>query len=414
MARVSRRRFLGSVGTVGAGLVLTAGAVGFGRIDSASSEVMSTVPFDGEHQAGIATAAQERLFIAAFDLTTSDRTQVSALLQTWTVAARKMCLGQPVGDVARSALVPPIDTGEAFDLPAGNLTITFGFGPSFFGQDDHDRFGLKDSRPATLIDLPAFAGDELDPDRCGGDLIIQACADDAQVTFHAVRNLARLARGMAIIRWSQLGFGRTSSTSETQATPRNLMGFKDGTNNIKAEEADVMNEQVWVGPADDPAWMNDGTYMVARRIRMLIEVWDRSGLADQEQTFGREKVTGAPIGKTNEFDTVDLSARDSSGKLLVPTGAHIRLANHAMVAGARILRRGYSFTDGMDTRTGQLDAGLFFICFQRDPERQFVAIQRNLAGDHLNEYVKHNGSAIFAIPPGVDAEGYWGQALIEG
>jgi deferrochelatase/peroxidase EfeB len=413
MARVSRRRFLGSIGAAGAGLALTAGAVGFGRVESASGEPMGLVPFDGEHQAGIATPAQERLFIAAFDLTTSDRSAVRDLLQTWTDAARRMSTGQPVGAVDGSALLPPVDTGEAIGLPAANLTLTFGFGPSFFERDSKDRFGLKAARPSALIDLPAFAGDELDPTRCGGDLVVQACAEDAQVTFHAVRNLARLARGKAVIRWSQLGFGRTSSTSQAQETPRNLMGFKDGTNNIKAEETDLMREHVWVGPYEQPVWMRGGTYMVVRRIRMLIEVWDRSGLADQEQTFGRDKVSGAPIGTRNEFDTVDLSAHDATGNLRIPEHAHIRLANHGSVDGARILRRGYSFTDGMDARSGQLDAGLFFICFQRDPERQFVAIQRNLATDKLNEYIKHTGSAIFAIPPGVQPGEYWGQALID-
>ncbi|MGA7672255.1 MAG: iron uptake transporter deferrochelatase/peroxidase subunit [Nitrolancea sp.] len=414
MARVSRRKFLGSLGATGAGLALTAGTIGFGRVESAAGVPAALVPFDGPHQAGIATSEQERLFIAAFDLTTNDREQVKSLLRTWTDAARRMCLGHPVGPVAETSLTPPQDTGEALGLSPANLTVTFGVGPTFFEKEGVDRFGLKSERPSALIDLPAFAGDLLDTNRCGGDLIIQACADDAQVTFHAVRNLARQARGLAVIRWSQLGFGRTSSTSEEQATPRNLMGFKDGTNNIKAEEIDVMNEQVWVGPGDGPAWMRGGTYMVARRIRMLIEVWDRSGLADQEQTFGHEKVSGAPIGKKDEFETVDLSARDSSGYLRIPMDAHIRLANHGMVGGARILRRGYSFTDGMDTRTGQLDAGLFFICFQRDPERGFVAIQRNLASDKLNEYIQHNGSAIFAIPPGVDGNGYWGQTLVEG
>jgi deferrochelatase/peroxidase EfeB len=409
MARVSRRRFLGSLGAAGAGIALTTGTVGFGNASHEVEAAPAIVLFEGTHQAGIGTPAQERMFTAAFDLTTNRPDDVLAMLKNWTKAARRMCAGEPAGPVSGSPYLPPADTGEAIGLSAANLTVTVGFGPGFF-----DKVGLQGARPAALIDLPTFAGDELDPDRSGGDVIVQACADDAQVTFHAIHNLARIARGVAVIRWSQLGFGRTSSTSRTQETPRNLMGFKDGTNNIKTEDDDLMREHVWVGSDDQPAWMRDGTYMVARRIRMLIEVWDRSSLADQEQTFGRDKVTGAPLGQSGEFTTVDLDARDAQGDPVIPERAHIRLASHTTLNGIRILRRGYSFADGMDIHTGQLDTGLFFICFQRDPASQFVPLQRNLARDNLNEYIKHTGSGIYAIPPGVQPGGYWGQTLFEG
>ena len=243
---------------------------------------------------------------------------------------------------------------------------------------------------------------------------MQACADDPQVAFHAVRNLARIGRGSVVMRWSQLGFGRTSTTSRAQATPRNLMGFKDGTNNIRAEDTAAMRRHVWVGAGDDPAWMRDGTFMVTRRIRMLIEVWDRASLADQQDTIGRLKTSGAPIGGERESDEADLSAKRAGGEPRIPVDAHIRLAAPQANGGERILRRGYSFTDGMDTELGQLDAGLFFICFQRDPFKQFVAIQRRLgSNDALNEYIKHTSSAVFAVPPGVRPGGYVAQGLFE-
>jgi deferrochelatase/peroxidase EfeB len=213
------------------------------------------------------------------------------------------------------------------------------------------------------------------------------------------------------MRWSQIGFGRTSSTSKAQETPRNLMGFKDGTNNVKAEDGDLMDGYVWVQPGDGPAWMRDGTYVVARRIRMLIEVWDRSSLNDQEQTIGRHRLSGAPIGSEDEFDPVDLEATDTDGKPLIPTDSHVRLSR---APDEKILRRGYSFTDGMDSKRGQLDAGLFFISFQRDPQKQFVPLQRRLAeNDALNEYIAHTGSALFAIPPGAQQDGYVGETLFE-
>src|SRR5262249_21595195 len=181
-------------------------------------------------------------------------------------------------------------------------------------------------RPAALCELPAFGDDALDPATSGGDLCVQACADDPQVAFHAVRNLARRGRGGVVMRWSQLGSGRTSSTSRAQDTPRNLMGFKDGTNNITLEDTAGPERHVWVRAASGPTWLTGGTYLVARRVRMLIEVWDRSTLADQESTIGRSKTSGAPLGGTDEFDEVDRGARYPDGKPVVPIDAHVRLA----------------------------------------------------------------------------------------
>lgn len=365
------------------------------------------VPFDGPHQAGIVTPAPDRLAFAAFDVTTTSRDDLQALLRTWTAAARRMTQGLPAGDVGGDAAAPPEDTGEALGLPAASLTVTLGLGRSLFD----DRFGLAPRRPAALIDLPALPGDDLDPSLSGGDLCLQACSDDPQVSFHAVRDLGRLGRGMVALRWFQLGFGRTASTSSAQVTPRNLMGFKDGTDNIVAEDQAAVDRHVWVAHADQP-WMRGGSYLVARRIRMRIESWDRTSLGEQEAVFGRHKVTGAPMGGAAEHDAVDLAATDAEGAPLIPASAHIRLAAPSTNDGARILRRGYSFTDGIDPVTGELDAGLFFICFQRDPAAGFVAIQRRLAAsDALNEYIRHTGSALFACPPGTSPDGWWARGL---
>ena len=169
------------------------------------------------------------------------------------------------------------------------------------------------------------------------------------------------------MRWSQLGFGRTSSTTTAQATPRNLMGFKDGTNNIKSEDGAEMNAFVWVGDETDQPWMRGGSYLVSRRIRMLIESWDADYLADQERVFGRVKDTGAPLSGTKEFDPVNLEATKGGRQPVIPADAHIRLAAPATNGGQKILRRGYSYTDGTDPATGQLDAGLFFIAYPEGP-----------------------------------------------
>ncbi len=429
---VSRRRLLGaSAGAALAGVVAgtaggyaasqahaadaptTSGPAGAAGTGSGSAALDAAVDFHGAHQAGIVTPAQDRMHFVALDVVTTDRAQLVDLLKKWTRAAERMTAGAeaaPGGTVGGGPYGVPEDTGEAYGLPASGLTLTLGFGPSLFD----DRFGLSDRKPAALEKLPAFRGDQLEAARSDGDLCIQACANDPQVAVHAIRNLIRLGFGVVSVRWSQLGFGRTSSTSTTQATARNMFGFKDGTANLKAEDPTAINEHVWVAPADVPgasSWMAGGSYLVARRIRMHIEVWDRSTLQDQEQTIGRSKATGAPLGQTAEFDQVDFAKLGSDGQPAIPPTSHVSLAHSAHLDGVQILRRGYNFTDGTDG-VGHLDAGLFFIAFVRSPATQFVPMQRALAeNDQLNEYIEHNGSAVFACPSGVTEGSYWGAAL---
>lgn len=216
---------------------------------------------------------------------------------------------------------------------------------------------------------------------------------------------------MATLRWSQQGFGRTSSTSRDQPTPRNLMGFKDGTNNVRAEDEVEMNEHIWVQPGDGSAWMEGGTYMVVRRIQMLLDVWDATSLEGQERAVSREKVSGAPLGQESEYDPVDLKVKEN-GESAIPADAHICLASPDLNGGKRVLRRGFSYTEPSQAGSGQLDAGLFFISFQRDPQRQFVPIQRRLAAnDALSRHLLHTGSGLFACPPGVRPGGFIGEGL---
>jgi deferrochelatase/peroxidase EfeB len=369
--------------------------------------VQRRVEFHGAHQAGIATPVQGHLHFASFDVTTTDRTALAALLQDWTAAARDVTADRRIGGrTAASRLAPPTDTGEAVGLDAANLTLTVGFGPSLFD----DRFGLAGSRPAALVDLPAFPGDTLDPAICGGDLAVQACSDDPQVAVHAVRNLTRIAAGRAAVRWAQLGFGKASSTDATAPTPRNLFGFKDGTANIAGDDDAALRRHVWVGPDDDPVggWLSGGSYLVARRIRMTIETWDRSPLAEQERLVGRTKARGAPLGASHEdgheHDPVDVAR--------LPADSHVRLAHPSQHGGVRMLRRGFNFVDGSDG-LGHLDAGLFFLAYQRDPRTAFVPVQRSLAAhDAMGEYLRHTWSSLWACPPGVGPGEWWGQTLL--
>jgi len=410
MSPLSRRRLLSAAGVGAAGLGLGGAGylVGQETAEASSGSGTGSVEFHGEHQAGIDTPAQDRLHFAAFDLVEDDPRALRKLLEAWSTAAAEMTRGELVGDVNALPVAPPDDTGETVGLLPAALTVTFGFGPTIF---ERPALGLGARRPAALKPLPPLPGDELNPGESGGDLCVQACSDDPQVAFHAIRNLARIGRGTVVMRWSQLGFGRTATTSRSQDTPRNLMGMKDGTANIRAEDTAAMGRFVWVGNESDQSWMRGGSYMVTRRIRMLLEVWDRASLEDQEQTIGRRKYSGAPLTGTQEFDRLDLEA-EKNGKPVIAEDAHVRLASATLNDGERILRRGYSFTDGVDESLGELEAGLFFICFQRDPVKQFVPIQRRLGQfDALNEYIKHVGSAVFAVPPGTHPGGYVGEGL---
>ncbi|WP_205474311.1 iron uptake transporter deferrochelatase/peroxidase subunit [Nocardioides sp. SYSU D00038] len=414
--RISRRGLLGG-GVAAAGV---AGAFVAGRATEPEPGPAATplaYAFRGAHQAGIVTPAQDRLHFAAFDVRTDDRSELVALLEAWTEAADRMTRGLPagpVGPVEGATNLPPDDTGEAIGLPASGLTITFGFGPGLFRDaEGHDRFGLADRQPRALRTLPHFPADALDPARSYGDLCVQACANDPQVAVHAIRNLARIGFGTVAVRWSQLGFGRTSTTSVNQDTPRNLFGFKDGTMNVKAEETEALDRHVWVAPEDDPraTWLAGGSYLVARRFNMTIEVWDRQPLGDQEAFVGRTKGSGAPLSGGTEHDQPDLEMPGSNDQPVVPVDAHVRLVHPDQHGGARMLRRGYNFVDGTDA-LGALDAGLFFLAYVRDPDTHFIPIQNAMArSDALMEYLKVTGSALFAVPPGAAAGEHVGQAL---
>jgi deferrochelatase/peroxidase EfeB len=415
---VSRRRLLGYAGagaTLGAAGF--AGGVGTARAVESGSDPAAPDrhPFHGTHQAGIVTPAQERMHFAAFDVTATSRAELIVLLRAWTAAAAAMTHGRPVGGGAPLPYdAPPADTGEATGLPPANLTLTFGFGPSLF-RDEHgrDRFGIADRQPAALRRLPHFPGDRLAAERSDGDLCVQACADDSQVAVHAIRNLSRIAFGTAAMRWSQLGFGRTSSTSTGQQTPRNLFGFKDGTANLKAEQPALVDEHVWVGAHDDPRapWLGGGSFLVARRINMTIESWDRTSLSEQERVVGRDRSAGAPMSGGTELSSPDFSAKGSDGQPLIATDAHVRLTHPSRNRGVRLLRRGYNFTDGNDA-LGRLDAGLFFIAYVRDPDKQYIPMQTRLSReDGMREYLTHTGSGLFAAPPGVRQGGFVGETL---
>jgi deferrochelatase/peroxidase EfeB len=403
---VSRRRFL-AAGGVAAVSALTACATAEPTAPTSDTActVAEPVAFFGAHQAGITTPQQQHLRFSAFDLRVDNQRELVELLLAWSALAARLTSGdRPTAnpDPARR------DTGEAEALAPGRLTITFGFGPGLFESDGEDRLGLADRRPPALRALPTFGADALEPARGDGDLAVQICCDDPQVAFHAFHALSNAARGVAEPRWLQSGFlgARTG-----RSTPRNLLGFKDGSRNLTPTDATATRRHLWADAVDGAPWMAGGTYLVARRIRTVLDVWDATSTEGQEVTIGRRKQSGAPLTGRREQDVPDFHPTTTNGPV-IPADAHIRLAAPEQNAGAQILRRSYNYDDGIDRDTAQVDAGLFFVCFQRNPETQFVAIQRRLAAnDALSQHLIHTASAVFACPPGAHPGGYVGQGL---
>ncbi|SEK68917.1 iron uptake transporter deferrochelatase/peroxidase subunit [Streptacidiphilus jiangxiensis] len=407
---LSRRRLLGAAGAGGAaGLALGAG--GYALVGQRSAPAAAaapalgaaSVPFHGPHQAGIVEPMQSALHATAFDLTPgTGRPGLTALMKRWSAAAAAMAEGR----------TPPglSDDQVALDAGPSSLTVTFGFGAPVFAKA-----GLTAQQPDRLAPLPAFPEDRLDRARSDGDLWVQVCADDPLVAFHAMRTLQRLAAGQAAPRWQMTGFSRAPGATARPMTGRNLMGQIDGTNNPKPSDADFASRVfVPAAPASgQPAWMAGGSYAVFRRIRMLLDTWDLQSREVQERTIGRRKGDGAPLSGGTETTPVDLAKQNPDGSLAVPGDAHVRVAAPASNQGAAMLRRGYSYHDGLRP-DGSPDAGLLFVCFQADPLTGFVPVQRKLArGDALSRFVVHESSGLYAVPGGAPAGGYVGQALLE-
>ncbi|SIR79620.1 deferrochelatase/peroxidase EfeB [Moraxella cuniculi DSM 21768] len=401
----NRRHFLkgmGAVGLVASSPLLTACnkvATGFGKNQADATHCMANLQYEffGEHQSGIITPVQRHIYFLVADLHSQDVDKIRQMLQAWTQAAARLMQGKNIADYGTSQQTPPTDTGEADGLGAYGLTLTFGISPSFL-----QKLGLVHKAPLAFRELPSFAREQILPELSGGDICIQACAEDPQVAFHAVRQLVRQARDKITMRWSQAGFNSFDKGSDT---PRNLFGFKDGTANRSVlQNAD---EQIWV---NDGSWLTGGSYLVTRIIQMHLETWDRTALKAQEQTFARHRNTGAPLGSAQEFDEFNPDATDDNGEAIMPDIGHTTLANRTKL---QMLRRSYSYSSGIDARTGQFDAGLLFISFQKSPE-QFIAIQNALGRiDKMNEYTTHIGSGLFAVFGGVSSGEYLGQKLFD-
>ncbi|MET9656078.1 iron uptake transporter deferrochelatase/peroxidase subunit [Streptomyces sp. NPDC006510] len=421
---MSRRRLIGSAGAAGAaGLVLGAagGATGYAATRPDEPTALTTVGstrvmFHGKHQPGITTPLQACGHLVAFDLVPgAGRKEAAALMRRWSTAAERLMAGDPAGSGAADG--PDHDTGIALDAGPSSLTVTFGFGRTFF-----ERTGLTARRPPGLDPLPPFSSDRIDAERSNGDLWVQIGADDALVAFHALRAVQKEAAPAARVRWQMNGFNRAPGATAQPMTARNLMGQIDGTGNPKPAESDF-DRRIFVPGGTDAGdgaqtdakydWLAGGSYAVVRRIRMLLDDWEKLPVERQEQVIGRRKKDGAPLSGGTETTAMDLDRAGPDGRLLIPDNAHARISSPEKNSGAAMLRRPFSYHDGISA-DGTPDAGLLFICWQADPLRGFVPVQRKLdRGDALSPFIRHEASGLFAVPGGAADGEYVGQRLLE-
>ncbi|MFF4040720.1 iron uptake transporter deferrochelatase/peroxidase subunit [Streptomyces sp. NPDC001816] len=401
---ISRRALIGTAGATGLVLGAAGAAAGYAAAPAQATPLTSVgsdrAMFHGKHQPGITEGLQARGHLVAFDLAAgAGRKEAAALLRRWSATAERLMAGEAA---------PHDDTDVARDAGPSALTITFGFGHSFFG-----RTGLEKQRPGALDPLPDFSSDQLDKRRSDGDLWVQIGADDALVAFHALRAIQKDAGSAARVRWQMNGFNRTPGATAHPMTARNLMGQLDGTRNPKPTDADF-DKRIFVPASGEPAWMANGSYAVVRRIRMLLDDWEKLSQTAQEAVIGRRKADGAPLSGGSETTPMDLEKADAKGEYVVPINAHARITRPDRNGGAAMLRRPFSYHDGIDT-DGTPDAGLLFVCWQADPLRGFVPVQRKLdRGDALSTYIRHESSGLFAVPGGAAEGEYVGQRLLEG
>ncbi|MGD9619790.1 MAG: Dyp-type peroxidase [Mycolicibacterium sp.] len=419
-ARVSRRGFV--TGLLGTGA--TVGAVGAGALAGCSSPdggvphppAARFVEFEGPHQTGvIALPIPERGLIASFNVLSKDRAGLATALSALTEEIRALMAGHP--PQTRDPAYPPVDSGILGEQPpADNLSIVVGVGASLFD----DRFGLADRKPKELVTMPFLANDRLDPNLSHGDVSIIFEAGHNDTVQFALRQLMRRTRSDLVLRWMVdgyargIGAGRAAQASTGASTPRNLLGFKDGTANLDVNDSAVMDRHVWVAADDgEPEWAVGGSYQAVRIIRMFVEFWDRTQLVEQEALIGRAKVTGAPLGLSGEFTDPDYPT-DPDGQR-IPLNAHIRLANPRTAATDEnlILRRGFNYSRGFDG-AGRLDQGLAFIAYQRSLNKGFLAVQARLTGEPLEEYILPVGGGFFFTLPGVTgSDRFLGDELVD-
>ena len=419
---LQRRRILMGMGVAGA--ALAGGALSCPAMAAAnpanaqvtqapsSDKTQDHHDFHGQHQNGIVTPRPAAGMLVAFDVLATDREGLERLMRTLNERIAFLMKGGPVAQV--DPKLPPVDSGILGPVVSpDNLTITVSVGDSLFDE----RFALAKIKPKHLSRMQGFPNDALDPAQCHGDLSLQFCANTADTNIHALRDIVKNLPDLLLVRWKQEGTvppQAPAKPGEPAQSARNFLGFRDGSANPDSNDNTAMNQIVWVQPdSGEPQWAVNGSYQAVRIIRNFVERWDRTPLQEQESIFGRNKASGAPMDGARETDVPDYS-KDPHGKV-TKLDAHIRLANPrtAQTRNSLILRRPFNYSNGVN-KNGQLDMGLLFICYQRDLEQGFIAVQTRLNGEPLEEYLKPVGGGYFFTLPGVrDEQDFIGRSLLD-
>ncbi|MFZ3453615.1 Dyp-type peroxidase [Arthrobacter sp. 7Tela_A1] len=363
-------------------------------LDTSGANGAETLPFYGRHQAGVATAPQAHAAFVALDLRGGvGRERIRSWLRLLSDDAAALTQG-------RAALA---DTEPELAGNPARLTVTFGFGPGLVAAI------APHLTPPWLGPLPAFSIDALQDRWSGGDLLLQIGSDDPLTLAHAQRMLLKDSRAFAVVRWIQTGFRHAYGSEAAGTTMRNLFGQVDGSANPRPGTPEF-DRVVW-GDTQIPAWLEDGTSMVVRRIAMNLDTWDELDRRGREEAVGRRLDNGAPLTGTAEHDEPDFDAVTPLGFRVIPEYSHMRRARPEDPR-QRIYRRGYNYDAVSEPGGTMSEAGQIFVAFQADVTAQFVPIQERLDKlDLLNEWTKPIGSAVFAVPPGAREGGFVGEQL---
>ncbi len=362
---ISRRQLLAGSGLATAAVVPPPGPVDRREGRHLDGGTGATEPFHGVHQGGIATPEQARMVFAAYDVTASTGPGWPTCWPRGSSAAERMTAGTAVAGPS-GPFAPPADTGEALDLagrpahPHRRLRTrrcsTVGSGwPTGVPRPS------STCRPSPVTrSIPTLIGRRpVRPGLCrrppGGLPRRPQPGPDRARRRHPALSADRLRPD---------GLGRAATADPPQ--PPRVQG-RHGQPRSDRRPVPWTRSSGWTGPATRRG-CTDGTYLVARRIRIHLEAWDRSTLGDQERTIGRVEGQRGPAGlEAHEHDPLDLSALDELRRAPHPRGGPHPGGRPVHQPRRALLRRGYSFADGVDPTTGELDAGLFFICFQKDP-----------------------------------------------
>ncbi|KLU16698.1 MULTISPECIES: iron uptake transporter deferrochelatase/peroxidase subunit [Xenorhabdus] len=364
------------------------------------------IPYLGKHQAGVITPEQKEAIFLSLNLTVSTLDEVEDIFKRLTQCIARLTQNRQAEKNTNDRM-PPAESGILGRyLAADDLTITVSLGHSLFDN----RFGLTSLKPKKFVAMTAFPNDRLEASWCGGDLLLQLCANSRETVIYALRDVLRQLSGKVAPLWKIDGF-LPARDIECKTTPINLFGFKDGTGNADAKDNDLMDSLVWI-TQKEPAWIENGSYQAVRLIRFALEFWDRTPLEDQENDFGRHKASGAPMGKQHEHDEPEFN-RDPHGDRVL-FDSHMRRAEPRTTERhvSKLRRRSYSYSLGL-TSTGQLDMGLIFVSFQNDLKKGFIDTQKRLNGEPLERYIKPFGGGYYLVLPGISSTyDYLGESLI--